>query len=56
MQRYTVYNLYLVYTMSQGTGQVQGGGAVDELLVGLSKGGQAKRRKNTEQKFSSSAP
>ncbi len=37
----------------KGTGQVQGGGAVDEPPVGLSKGGLAKGRKNTEQQFSS---
>ena len=35
----------------RGQGEVQGGGAVDELLVGLSKRGQAKGEENNEQKF-----
>jgi hypothetical protein len=34
----------------RGQGEVQGGGAVDELLVGLSKRGQAKGRKTKNKK------
>jgi hypothetical protein len=40
----------------RGRGEVQGGGAVDELPVGLSKRGQAKGRKTTNKKFSFLTP
>jgi len=36
----------------RGQGEVQGGGAVDELLVGLSKRGQAKGKENQRTKSS----
>jgi hypothetical protein len=39
----------------RGQGEVQGGGAVDELLVGLSKRAQAKGRKTTNKKSSVSS-
>jgi hypothetical protein len=39
----------------RGQGEVQGGGAVDELLVGLSKRGQAKKEGKTTNKNSVSS-
>jgi hypothetical protein len=39
----------------RGQEEVQGGGAIDELLVGLSKRGQAKGKENNEQKSSVSS-
>ena len=39
----------------RGQGEVQGGGAVDELPVGLSKRGQAKGKKKTTNKNSVSS-
>ena len=40
----------------RGQGEVQGGGAVDELPVGLSKEYQHKGRKTTNKKFSFLTP